>query len=106
MFRQAEEMGENFERQDATKGQKAQVTSIIHFTHCGYVACSLITMLAFSNKQTLCIDKEENKSCLLHIAIICPPAQLPKSASGKRKEKIFIHQRPERENLIKKNILF
>lgn len=76
------------DRMQSTNRQKAQETSIIHSIHCGLVvACSLIIMLASSHKQTLCIDKKENKSCLLQIvysSCVCLASaeHLPKSASG------------------------
>lgn len=58
----------------------------LHSIHCGFVVGRrLITMLSFWPEKTLRIDKEENKSRLLHIvhcSYICPAhaERLPKSA--------------------------
>ncbi len=89
------------DRMQITEGQKTQETSITHTTHCGLVvACSLITMLAFSNKQNI-LTKTGIRAvyCTLYTAVIYALLQqnncqcLPQAWT---QEKMFIHFQRER----------
>lgn len=85
-------------RMQTTDGQKAQEMSITHTIYCGLVvAHSLITMLAFINKQTL--HYALTKTCQLHIvycSYVCPAPAEQKFCLFREGKIKCLHQLPER----------